>query len=381
MVHRGETLVVAGVSVRVLAESAWQAGFEVIALDLFGDEDTRAASRHWAPIGAPGSLAIDPLLLRAALSDAAAMPGVIGWLAGSGFDGAPDLLAAGPPAPPLLGMASDEVRATRDAPRFFAMLARLGLRHPDTCFSPPPAPEGWLAKHSGGTGGWHIRRAADVHPPGADLYFQRELAGTAMSALFLADGQRARVVALNRLLVRPLVRRPFVYRGVIGPIVDTGLQMQVDAALALLVPAFALRGLASLDFVVHEGLAHWLEINPRPSASMVLHRAAWPAGLVAAHLDALHGRLPAHAVHPLGLRGTQVLLARRACAVDSSVARELAALGHVHDRPMPGNRFAPGDPVCSVDAEGDDVGTVEQRLRERLRQAEQSLKTPEEITA
>jgi len=373
----GDTLVVAGVSVRALAESARQAGLQVIALDLFGDADTRAASLRWAPIGLPGTLAIDGEALRRELA-AACGPGVLGWVPGSGFEGAPALLDSAPPGLPLLGMAAPEMRALRDAPNFFATLARLGLPHPVTRFSPPTDAEGWLAKSSGGTGGWHIRRAVEPAADTPGTYFQREQAGEPMSALFLADGQRAQVVALNRLRVRPLGRRPCVYRGAIGPIDDAPLRAQVDAALALLVPCFALRGLASLDFIASDGRAFLLEINPRPSASMVLHADAWPAGLLAAHLAALQGRLPAPPVHPPGVRGTEVLYARHARRLDAAGAQALAALAHTHDRPAAGSRFEPGDPVCSVSAQGESIAAVELALRSRLAEVERLLTHPEE---
>ena len=44
-----DTLVVAGISARIMAESARQGGWRVVALDLFGDLDTRRASRPGAP--------------------------------------------------------------------------------------------------------------------------------------------------------------------------------------------------------------------------------------------------------------------------------------------------------------------------------------------
>ena len=43
----GGTLVVAGTSARAMAESARQGGWRVLAMDLFGDLDTRRASARW----------------------------------------------------------------------------------------------------------------------------------------------------------------------------------------------------------------------------------------------------------------------------------------------------------------------------------------------
>ena len=192
-----------------------------------------------------------------------------------------------------------------------------------------------------------------------------------MSALFLADGRSARLVALNHLTVRALGSHPHVYRGAIGPIADAALRARVEAALALLVPAFALRGLASLDFIAAEGVPQLLEINPRPSASMALHANTWPGGLMRAHVDAAQGRLPkTPATHPPGLRGTEILFARRACTVSAALAAQLSTATDCHDLPHPGGtagmRFAQADPVCSVSAQGETLATVQQALAARL---------------
>ncbi|NKJ45506.1 hypothetical protein CIC12_01850, partial [Burkholderia sp. SG-MS1] len=49
---------VAGLSARLLAQSAARAGLRVAALDIFGDRDTRAAAEVWCDIGG-GALTID----------------------------------------------------------------------------------------------------------------------------------------------------------------------------------------------------------------------------------------------------------------------------------------------------------------------------------
>ena len=56
------TIAVAAISARAMAEAAASDGFKVVALDLFGDTDTRRAASRWLPIGAPGSLQILSLI-------------------------------------------------------------------------------------------------------------------------------------------------------------------------------------------------------------------------------------------------------------------------------------------------------------------------------
>src|SRR5438270_12333970 len=100
------TLVVAGLSARMLAESARRAGWRVIALDLFGDVETRASVDDWHQIGDPATLRLDPARTYAALQRAASLPGAMGWVAGSGFESCPQLLQAPFPRLPLLGNSS-----------------------------------------------------------------------------------------------------------------------------------------------------------------------------------------------------------------------------------------------------------------------------------
>ena len=96
-------IAVAALSARALAEAAQRDGHEVLALDLFGDRDTRAAaSLGWAGIGESQALRIDAERLLTALRGAAAQ-GAEGWVCGSGFDGLPELLAQGQAILPLWG--------------------------------------------------------------------------------------------------------------------------------------------------------------------------------------------------------------------------------------------------------------------------------------
>jgi len=384
-------LVVAGISVRALAESARQGGWEVIALDLFGDTDTRRASAHWAPIGEPSALLVDPARLRHELQRAARLPGVDGWVPGSGFEGAPELLAAGGATLPCLAIEPSTMQRVRDPADFFGVLDRHRLRHPPVSLELPADPTAWLAKRAGGCGGVHIRDAGQVlaEPASrhADTYFQRRQPGTPMSALFVADGHRFQVVALNRLIVRAVWPLPHVYAGAIGPIVDDALEQAVARALSVLVPEFGLRGLGSLDFVADGSGAHWLEINPRPSATLQLHADAWPHGLVRVHVDAVRGRLPATAPRRgSGVRGHLTVFADRPGLVDETPAHDGVDDAHLHDLPAPGTHFARGEPICTVGAEADSVDDALHLLdaraaRTRRRFAPRRAGTAEELPA
>ena len=379
MTRGRRTLVVAGLNVRAAAESARRGGWDVIALDLFGDADTRRASIEWAGIGDPASLRVDPHRLRRALARAACHPRVDGWVPAGGFEGAPGFLALGAPELPCLAIAPSAMARVRDPATFFGVLDRHGLAHPAVSIARPADATGWLAKRAGGCGGVHIRLAAqalaEARECRADTYFQRRHPGTPMSALFLADGARARVVALNRLCVQARGTRPFVYAGAVGPVADDRLGQAVARALEILVPEFDLRGLASLDFLADADGAHWIEVNPRPSATLQLHDGTWPGGLLRAHVDAVRGRLPASAPsHGTLVHGHRTVFAARACTWSGDEAIAPADRACLHDRPAAGTAFAPGEPVCTVSAEGPGLDATERLLDERAARVRGALR-------
>jgi predicted ATP-grasp superfamily ATP-dependent carboligase len=392
---------VAGLSARLMAEAAARDGYRVIALDVFGDADTRRAALHWQSIGPPQpALRLDAERTLAALREAAARPGVIGWVAGGDFECEPDLLERGAALLPLIGTSPAAVRRVRDPAGFFAALAALGLPHPETRLDAPPDPRGWLRKHARSAGGWHIRPAQSAHAaePERQPYYQREQPGTPMSALFIGNGREARLLGCHELVVRALGARPHVYRGAIGPLPLTGARRaMLDAMLNTLTGAFALRGLASLDFIDDGRELRLLEINPRPSASMGLYAGALMRGHVQACTD---GRLPARtwphaqadaapresATQPdsrnegepaslpgrssegePALRGTEIVFAQTALQLSAAQAAALAARSDCHDLPAAGSRFEAGDPVCSISASGASVAAVRGALTDKRR--------------
>ena len=357
------TLVVAGLSARLLAEAAARDGYRVVALDAFGDVDTRRCAAAWHPIGAAVAAGHGPRLDAArtltALQAAAREPGVLGWVAGSDFECEPELLSRAAAVLPLIGTPPEAVRRVRDPAHFFGTLDALALPHPETRADAPADPRGWLRKCARGTGGWHIRAAGDARglDPARAPYHQRVVAGTPMSVLFAADGATARRLGVQRLIVRPLGAHPFVFRGAVGPLALPPARLaELDAALQVLARAFGLRGLAGLDFVDDGERAWLLELNPRPTASLALYGAGW----MRAHVEAaLQGRLPAAPAPPSApLRGTEIVFARAPLVLDAAGAAALAARADCHDLPAAGSRFEAGDPVCSVDAGGVDIEAV-----------------------
>lgn len=378
-------LVVAALSARMLAESARRAGWRVIALDLFGDADTRAAADDWHQIGDAATLRLDPARTHAALERAARLPGVMGWVAGSGFEGCPQLLQAPFASLPLLGNPPQAYEAVRTPARFFELLATHGIPFPETLARRPRETSGWLRKDASGTGGWHIRRAgtrgdpvSEGHP---DRYFQRICAGRSMSALFVANGRSAAVLGFNEQIIVPQRRHPFTWRGAIGPLqVPAGLAAQVRDAIRTIVASTRLVGLNSLDFLFDGERFLVLEVNPRPSATMALYDGHELPSLLALHVRACSGEafeLPACATHAPPIRGEQVVFARASHTVSPAFVAKAQQRGWCHDIPPAGSLIAAGTPLCSVSvtcAPGTSADAVRAELAARASTIEPMMK-------
>lgn len=352
-------LAVAALSARSLVEAAAKDGWPVAALDLFGDVDTCRAAAQWLPIGEASALRIDGERLLVALDVLARRGDVDAWIAGSGFEAHDDLLEQGAARLPLLGTAPADQRRVRDPATFFGVLRDLGLAHPQTRFTPPDSPAGWLLKNAAGSGGAQVRRAdADAPMPGD--YWQRERLGLPMSVTYIANGRDAVLLGFNRQWVRPAGSCPFVFCGIAGPVpVADALRRQLNAAARGLAETFRLRGLGSIDFVADGDRAELLEVNPRPPASTALYPRVDGAGVLQAHRRACcEGALPQRPEADGTLRGSEIVFARTPLTLDEQGAALIAAWPGARDLPRAGSRFAPGDPLCSLSACGDDAAAL-----------------------
>lgn len=360
----------AGLSVRAAAEAARRDGFAVTALDAFGDLDTRAASRAWQllRLDAAQPWQIDPASLDAALQAAHLPPGTPLLLVG-GF--AAEGAALGPWLTRweldlglrFAGTRPHNTEVLRQPRHFFAALDALGLPHPPVAFAAPADPTGWLCKDFGGAGGGQVLRAGGTGGVVPRRYWQRERAGTPRSLTFLADGRRAALLGLNRQLLAPTPERPWRFGGVIGPLPLPQQPAPLAGWLDALAFQFHLQGLCSLDLLDTPDGWQLLEVNPRWSASAGLYGPG--GGLLRAHLDACAGHLPDAAglarLRSGGLRGSAIAYARCDFNLTAPCWQRLAEAAdtlNLHDLPAAALRLAAGDPLCSLQAAGDDEADV-----------------------
>lgn len=364
----GDAILIAAQSGRALAQAARRAGLRPLVLDLFGDADTlELAEHHRTASGRFGSgrLGGEAVLTRldelASLSDKPP----VGVILGSGFEGAPDLMARIGARHRLIGASPETVALLKDPLRFAKLCAALSVPHPAVTVEAVTDRTAWLLKRAGGSGGTHIRPAtAGRAPPGA--YFQARVAGRAHAVAVLAGESSLDVVAVTEQWTAPSRLRPYRYGGAIergrdeaAPLAPT-LLAEIVAAIARLVEATGLRGLASADVLV-DGDAWWLtEINPRPGATLdVLDRRATP--LLSAHIAASLGQVSRIERAPTDAAAAAICYA----ATNYAPVPPLDWPDYVRDRPRAGSSVAREAPLCTLIAVGRDAAAVRETLRGR----------------
>ena len=193
------------VSARMLAELAAADGYQVTALDRFGDVDLRAV--------APGATApsSDALAALAAGVDADAV------VYGAGFENRPDLVSRLAEGRELLGTPPALLPAVRDPWAVGAAARAAGARAPETRpAAEPPGATGrgaWLRKPLQSGGGRGVRRWAGGRLAPTEI-LQRRVDGLSCSAVAIADGRRAAVLGLTEQLHR---RPGFGWMGNVTP--------------------------------------------------------------------------------------------------------------------------------------------------------------------
>ncbi|MFJ5445398.1 ATP-grasp domain-containing protein [Methylobacillus methanolivorans] len=345
----------------VIAASA--AGYQVLAADVFGDEDTlQACARHLVLDYGKQGFVPDAILHH--LLPAMREFGTEDLLYGSGFEAQPTLLAQVASQVNLIGNIPEIVDASKNVPVFFQRCRQYDIPVPDTCVGPSAIPphdlSRWLCKRQGGCGGMHIQHA-DLSVRDDGVYYQRIVDGIPVSLLFMAHESGVSALGFQRQVLSPTNQLPYRYGGLAGPLVLSGSVRQglVQAARDLSA-TLGLRGLNSLDVMV-QGEQFWvLEVNPRLSASLGLYPVARQAEWLEAHISA----------KPIISQPTALMQAAANLVFyapfDIRIPQHFPWPEWAVDKPLAHTLITRDMPLCSVQAEADDVDAAEALAKKRM---------------
>src|SRR2546426_635006 len=177
-------VLIAGVSTRGFAESAARAGYDVVAVDGYGDLDlvARATVVRVARVRGRFSTRAAVAAARALECDAVVYE--------ASFENDPRAVRALTGPRPLWGNGPAALARARDPRRLARVAAAAGLPAPRLRFSRPPVDAAWLVKplRSGGRAGVVRWRPRARLPRGC--YVQQRIAGVTGSIVFAAHGRR-----------------------------------------------------------------------------------------------------------------------------------------------------------------------------------------------
>jgi uncharacterized protein len=336
----------------MLTQAAHRAGFKPLAIDLFGDQDTRLYAEATQQIP---SLAKEHLL--SAIASFVTRYPVACAVYGSGFEAHLDSLSSMATQLTLLGNHPDIFAEAQNKPQFFALLESFQIPFPEVSFRVQNQDRPWLRKSMQGEGGLGIRKNRTGDNNNSSGYWQIYQEGEPHSVLFLADGNRSQVIGFNRQWTVSLSDADeFLFSGIINSTnLSSEQKSKIKGWLDLLVPKLSLKGLNTLDFIQSgQGGSYVLEINPRPSASMQLY----DADLFARHIKACQGELLADDIMQEGFAAYKIVYARR----NTPIPNDFKWPDGFADIPSSGSIIGAGQPICSIITRGTEPDKVLRQL-------------------
>jgi len=363
---------VAGVSTRAAAESAARAGFDVTAIDAFGDLDQHPAVRSLV-LPHDDAAQFTAQAAAEAVRDIAADAAV--YL--SPFENhtrAIDALALGRA---LWGNPPDVLRRVRDPFLLAGVLRRRGFAAPLTRVDVPREPRSkeWLVKPFRSGGGHGVRPWTPDTTVLPGFYAQERIDGVSASIVFVAARGRAVPLGISRQLIGDAAFGASGYRycgNVLASADDEVITERVVESLIALArnvtEQFGLIGLNGIDCLVCDEVPYAIEVNPRWCSSMELVERQYGVSIFGVHAAAcVDGVLPdfdlSSARRIRSVLGKAIVFAREDGVVDDT----RAWLGDetVRDVPKPGEPLTKGQPICTVFAEAPDINACLARLKER----------------
>ena len=347
-------------SARIFAESAIRGGWRPVSIDLFADSDVRMLGDSIKVTATDFGFSKSALLaVIKQLSKDAPRPKLI---YGSGVDGYPEIVEKIGEYVDIIGNTADTLGLINSPQKFFGLLASLDIPHPETNLNKPADTAGWLYKCPNFEGGKGVYSAENGKNFQSDGYFQRQIDGHSLSALFLANGRKFKIIGFNTQWTRQLGNHPFCFSGIMNFTDLTDAQKeQLADYLEKLVKSAPLLGLGSIDFILEDGHCKVLEINPRPSASLALYDLEYPRGLLNAHVRAADGQQLDDVVMPKCIRAMETVYAHRICVVPERPSWPI----WIKDRPWPKCIIKPDAPLCTITASGVTRSFIEKQLEYR----------------
>ena len=359
-----KTLVIAAIASRPYVQAAVNAGFDVISIDGFTDEDTKhlAKTTHQVPITKMQLNADEVLAIVSTITPNT----VAGFCYGAGFEMQPVLLDNINQHIKVLGNSAKVVMQSKNPRWFFKCCDDVGVPYPKVMLAPPKTIDGWLQKTIGGSGGEHVKilSATQAEVPG-NVYFQKHQEGRLISCLFLVDQSGVHIIGFNEQWSESSALAPFRYGGAVSHAeLSQVATLRFTAYINQLVSAMHLVGLNSCDAICDGHDVYVLEVNPRLSATIDLYSPNY-RGLMAMHVAANCSKLVASAFEQNNQCKASIAHQVIYANCDVTIEHHMDWPDWVRDVPQADNRFKIGMPLCTVMAKAETARLAKSLVHDR----------------
>ena len=271
------------------------------------------------------------------------------------------------------------IRAVKNPRSLNKILSEESIQFPFTVFKKEELVDSknFLVKKIGGIGGGHVLYKSSLLDidvlSNKNFYYQEFINGIVYSAVFLANGNTASIVGLNRILVsKQFQDQPFLYEGAISvSFKNENTLVKITSMINKITKRTELFGLCGIDFIIDKNKSIFvIDINPRPPATFELHETQ--ESLFAAHIKSFNGG-PINYIsynHNFS-KGYVIYYAKE----NLLIPENLKWPSWVKDRPYDKQMILIKNPVCTIHAEGVSEQQVENKLINRLKEIELFIKS------
>ena len=369
-------------SARLLARSVRAAGYDVVAIDGFGDADTLAASNAHRPLSFTNHDAIDPKPLYNVLDEIEHAYGRMPIAWGSGWERSAYLLKALSTNWRIIG-SSPEALFALSQPEKLNRLIELasvtsGVRSvmPASISFKSTAGRQTLSKSRYHSGGHSVHRIVGRCYAESSRFFQQYIRGRSYSANFLVlDAKRSdtrseqqKVCLLGcsqHFELQPDQKYPYRQGAAVSSRIAENLANDLTVVAGNLAESLNMHGLFGIDFILNEQSLFIVDVNPRPTGTIGLHLSETDIGKyhiqAPATVDMIATRDNYHACG--------VLYAETPVAVTPA----LSWPEWVSDRPVINQQISIGYPVCTIVSSGSSGAEATTHLRHRYQQVRKLL--------
>jgi len=351
-------ILVIGINIRHIARSACQAGYEVFAIDCYGDLDLARWAKETAKMPREEAEEHISFYIEKFRPDAVVLgPG----LEEASVRGVPVLNNP----PEKTSQVSDKLWLARwlEKKAFPFIKTQLSAENLHFPFMVKPR------KGAGGVGCRIVRSPTELKWE-KGLIAQELIFGRPASVSVIGNGREARAIAVNEQLIGvPWAgAKGCRYSGNITPLAPP--QCGIGQMAEKIIAALRLVGSNGVDFLLTDKGPVVVEVNSRFQGSLDTVEMAGGYNVFQAHLQSFSGMLPERPVPPHRTAGRIIIYAPRDLTIESDLVRDWTA-----DVPRKGSQIAADDPILSIMAQGSSRDKVIAQLKARAAMLGETIKT------